>query len=123
MKFEMRSVVMMLALLGAGPMSAGCPVTLPANLGDCADGTTLTWSEVEPIFAENCAGCHSSTLSGDDRNGAPEDVDFDSPDWARDADWLTWSQIHSERMPDDGPMSSPEDALLVWEWLSCGGPD
>jgi mono/diheme cytochrome c family protein len=30
------------------------------------------------VFATNCLTCHSSELTGDDRNGAPEGADFDS---------------------------------------------
>ncbi|MEZ4320840.1 MAG: hypothetical protein R3F61_25410 [Myxococcota bacterium] len=96
---------------------------LPDDLGTCADGTALTWADVEPVFTPNCARCHASTLTGPDRNGATVGVDFDAPETARNGAFLTWSQIYTEKMPKTGDLLSTDDALLIWEWLSCGGPE
>lgn len=107
----------LLALVACGPEP------LPDTLGDCPDGNLVSWADVEAIFATNCARCHSSDLTGDDRNDAAEYVDFDSADSARVNDFLTWSMIWSEQMPPDQAGMSEEEAWIVWEWLSCGGPE
>ena len=103
----------------------GCPSGgLPTDLGECPDGSSVSWPDVEPVFAENCTRCHSSELvTPDARSNATEGFDFDSAEAARSSAWLVWSQISSERMPNDADFTSDDDALLVWEWLSCDGPE
>lgn len=93
---------------------------LPVELGECPDDSVL-WEDVAPLFAESCAGCHSSELEGADRQGAAELVNYDTPEAAYQNDFLTWSTIWSGQMPPAGPLDDA-DALLIWEWLSCGGP-
>ncbi|MCB9674655.1 MAG: hypothetical protein H6737_06020 [Alphaproteobacteria bacterium] len=95
---------------------------LPTELGDCASGTSLTWVDVEPIFVESCTSCHSTTLEGPLRNSAPAAVNYDTPEVARNGAFSTWTQIRLERMPLTGGPLVEDDALVVWEWLSCGGP-
>lgn len=111
-----------LPLVASLLLLGGCPSGLPDSLGDCADGTELTWADAGPVFAEHCADCHSSTLSGDARQGATEGVDFDTPDAARSPAFLAWSQIWTGAMPEGDAMEDV-DALLLWEWLSCDGPE
>jgi len=108
----------------AAALLAACPTEqLPADLGDCPDNSTMTWTVAEPLFAEHCAGCHSSQLiTPAERQNATEGVNFDTAEGARAQDWLAWSQVRTGAMPQDGPLS-PADALLLWEWWSCGGPD
>jgi hypothetical protein len=48
-------------------------------------------------------------------------VDFDTADAAAAPGWLAWSQIQRGLMPKEGELPR-EDALLLWEWWSCGGP-
>lgn len=109
---------------------ANVDTELPDDLGTCPTGSTVTWATVEPIFSANCVRCHSSTLVGDDRNGAPEGVHFNSAADARrptgeDRDYA-YERIRLGEMPDDGPTEgyvSTDDALLLWEWWSCQGPE
>ena len=56
----------------------GCPsLTAPqANPGDPIDGDTYA-TFAAPLFADFCTRCHASTLTGDDRNGAPVGYDWD----------------------------------------------
>lgn len=100
----------------------GCPQELPDSLGDCADGTELAWSDVEPVFTAECTTCHASDLGVGDRSGAPVGSDFDTPEAAISGSFLTWAQIQGGRMPPGGTLEYA-DGLLVWEWLSCGGPE
>lgn len=113
---------MLLALIAA--LVAACTSdVLPTDLGDCPEDGSLTWAAAGPVLAEHCADCHSSELlTPEDRQDATEGVDFDSAEGARAQDWLAWSQIRTGRMPKDGELST-EDALLLWEWWSCGGPE
>lgn len=61
-------------------------------------------------------------MTPEDRQDATVGVDFDTPEAARAPAWLAWSQIRSERMPKDGSLDA-EDALLLWEWWNCDGPE
>ncbi len=104
---------------------AGCPSgDLPSDLGECPDGSSVSWVDVQPVFAGNCTRCHASELvTSDERSDATEGFDYDSAEAARSSAWLVWSQISSGRMPKDAEFTTAEDALLVWEWLSCDGPE
>jgi hypothetical protein len=42
----------------------------------------ITWTQAQPVFAEYCTPCHAATVQGAARNGAPDDVNFDSADAA-----------------------------------------
>ena len=112
-----------LVSLGALLFLAACPsAELPSDLGECPDGSSVSWEQVQPVFAENCTRCHSSELvTPQERSDATEGFDFDSAEAARSSAWLVWSQISSGRMPNDAEFDA--DALLVWEWLSCDGPE
>lgn len=104
--------------------SATTEEVLPIELGDCADGTVLGWADVEAIWADGCTSCHSTALTGDDRNGAAEFFDYDTAAAAIGGNsFLTWSMIYSGQMPKNtGPLPDDERWVL-WEWLSCGGPE
>jgi len=103
----------------------GCGGTaLPTSLGDCADGTDLTWTEIEPILEANCLRCHDSALTGPtDRQQAPANSNYDTPQAARSEPDTTWFNVQSGRMPNDAVFTSDADALDLHEWLSCGGPE
>ena len=96
---------------------------LPEDLGDCPEESAIAWSSVEAIFADNCTRCHSSELTGASRRAATEGYDYDSAAAANgDPEW-TWERIAKGQMPNDSGFSSDADALLVREWLACGGPE
>lgn len=105
--------------LGACPAEDTGP---PAALGDCPPESTVVWSDVQPIFGTYCTHCHSTTLEGDDRNGAPEDVNLDTIDGAQ-PDWLVWQMVWTGQMPEDRVIVPEEDKWLIYEWLSCGRPE
>lgn len=110
------------ALVGAWLLGA-CEPELPAELGDCPEDSTVGWAEASAVFEANCTRCHHSELEGDDRNGAEELVNFDTREAASQNDFLVWSMIWPERMPPDADPMSEDEAWIVWEWLSCGGPE
>ncbi len=115
-------VVLMPLFIGCSVGDGGTP--LPASLGDCPDDSVISWADVEPAFAANCTRCHHFDLTGGARRAAPRWVDYDTPERAMDAaaPEESWRQIAEQGMPSDQPISSAEDALLIWEWYSCGGP-
>ena len=87
----------------------------------------ITWSDVEAIFASNCTSCHSSENTGTARVGAKELVDYDTADLAYNSSGttpeITWYEIYVSSMPPGQYNVVPDaDALLIHEWLSCGGP-
>ena len=96
-------------------------VELPDSLGQCEPSEMVGWSEVEPLFALHCTSCHSSELEGAERQGASTGIDYDSLDTARLNGELTWQLVRSGQMPLQGTVPF-DDAMIIWEWLSCGGP-
>ena len=90
--------------------------------GECDADSMVVWSEVEPIFQSHCTACHASELEASDRQGAPVGIDYDQAEHARLNSELTWQLIRTGQMPLQGTVPF-EDAMMVWEWLSCGGPE
>ena len=75
------------------------------------EGFTLTW----------CTPCHTSHLSGDDRQGATDGVDFDTKEGA-----LEWIDRIEARATGDAPTMPPTggppsgDLEALAEWIYCG---
>ena len=90
--------------------------------GDCPEGSTVLWADVEPLFSDNCTACHSSELSGDEREEAPAGYDYDSVEAARAHPNWTWAEIKLGHMPPSGALPE-QDQQLIREWLACGGPE
>jgi uncharacterized membrane protein len=104
----LRSTVFLLLVLA----TAAC------DPGDCPEGSTVSWTDVEPLFAEHCISCHSSELSGDDRVEAPENYNYDTMEAAQAHPNWTWAEIKLGHMPPTDPLSE-EEQELVREWLAC----
>ncbi len=102
---------------------SGCPIEVPAELGDCADGTDLTFADASVVFDQYCTECHSSELSSpQDRQSATPGWDYDTAAAAqRDPD-ETWRRIYTENMPNNSEMEDA-DKVIIWEWYSCGAPE
>lgn len=80
-----------------------------------------------PKYAEmtaawgKCTNCHSSTLTGGSRAGAPTGIDFDKYDAAvMDAD-RALSEVESGAMPPGGGLSGSEKTQII-NWASCDTP-
>ncbi len=112
---------------GGGPdaqLVNGCPsLTEPqASPGDPIDGDNLD-NFALPLLAQFCTRCHASTLSGDDRNGAP--IGFD---------WDVEASIRAELprirnavgvfnfMPVNPPLLSCEQRQRLVRWIDAGAP-
>jgi uncharacterized membrane protein len=101
-------------------LGSGCPPEeLPSTLGDCAEGTELTWEQTKVVLDAHCTRCHSSALGEGERNDAPLLMNFDTEEDVFAHAYASWPQIWIGRMPKDtGPMPY-DDAMILWEWFSC----
>lgn len=86
---------------------------------DCDREPPLTYDNFGKGFLGlHCTGCHSSLLKPEQRNLAPEGVDFDTLKGV-----LTWAERIEDRTlaqtmpPSGGP--TPEELDRVAEWLAC----
>lgn len=116
---SMRLVVITICLSAC--LLSGCD----DGLGSCDESTVMA-AEASGTLIGKCTTCHSSSLTGDARAGAPAGLDFDSEGgrakWAEEM----WIEIDTGRMPPPAPAGSGElsaaekDAMRGW--LACGAP-
>ncbi len=95
---------------------AGAP---DADTSACADAPhDVTWDGyARGFFLTYCAACHSESAT--DRYGAPEGVDFDTPQQVLDqAERVRARVIEAQTMPLGGGVP-PEDLALLATWLDC----
>lgn len=108
------------------PVSSGGPnsaIPVP-SLIDCSQGTTLSWDNFGRQFIRRyCSGCHSASLNGSGRQGAPTDMNFDTHAEALEfrVDMLLHAASNGAKMPPGVPVGRDERALFS-EWLKCGAP-
>lgn len=98
---------------------AGCGDDLDETCGD----SYLTYETFGAPFVANwCRGCHSRDQPVEQRQMAPEDINFDTRDDVRRlADRVRLRAGAGGTMPPAGGPSEMERVLLV-EWLGCGAP-
>ncbi|MCA1663869.1 MAG: hypothetical protein LC659_06310 [Myxococcales bacterium] len=102
---------------GCPPWSA--PVTTPDG---GAGGDTWT-SFARPLFATDCTRCHSSTLSGSARNGAPAGYDWDVEAAVR----AHLGEIRGaigvgNFMPPSDPRPTCDERRRVVRWIDAAAP-
>ncbi len=92
------------------------------DLSETCDGAPVTtWDNFGAGFlTENCQPCHASTSP--DRQGAPEDVVFDTEEhvWSVAPAILEMATGEDPLMPPRGGVSE-EDRYRLEVWLTCGG--
>jgi hypothetical protein len=104
---------------GGGSTDTTCP----------PGGTTLTAQNFgQPFLQSYCTRCHSSTLSGAQRNGAPPGLDWDMLEVVRahademnERAGVTNGNVNTS-MPPSAPRPTNEERRQLAEWLSCGAP-
>jgi hypothetical protein len=92
---------------------------------NCPNGSLLTYENFgEAFLTRYCTDCHARDLTGENRFGAPEEINLDRPQ-----DVSTWRSLilttagageKSSMPPGARNISSSERSRLV-EWLNCGG--
>lgn len=87
---------------------------------------SLTYENFGMSFmASYCTSCHSSTLSGADRNGAPAGEDFDTIEGILaaaehiDEHAAAGPDAANEDMPPSGPMPTDAEREMLGAWLAC----
>ncbi len=96
----------------------------------CPEDSELTYANFgEKFMNDYCVSCHSSELSGDERNGAPSDHDLDSRQGIINSNLEHISleaaggpNGFNRDMPEDGPEPTDDERLKLGEWLACGVP-
>lgn len=106
---------------------AGCggPDPTPTE-SVCPPGSTLTYANfAQPFMESYCTGCHSSTLTGSARMGAPAFHDFDTEGGilavADHVDEYAAAGPASVNtiMPPSGDLPTEEERRQLGEWLAC----
>ena len=96
----------------------------------CPADSTLSYDSFGKAFMDRyCVRCHSSTLSGSERNGAPSDHDFDTLDGLHatepehiDEQAAAGPDHVNTAMPPDDPRPSEAERRELGEWVACGMP-
>jgi hypothetical protein len=91
---------------------------------DCETADVPSYAEMT-VFDEVCTNCHSTALAGDDRNDAPENVNFDTyedaSDLATEAVHMVWIG-EMPQQPEDFPITEAQKQEL-YAWGLCGTPE
>ncbi len=106
----------MLGCAGAGADTASADA--------CADAPIVTYASFGRGFlTQECQGCHASTVTGDARQGAPDEVHFDAVDdvWIHADRILARASGEAPTMPPQAGTDADDRALLAW-WLTCAEP-
>lgn len=100
-----------------------------ASGATCPATQTLTYDNFGKAFMESyCTRCHATTLTGDARQGATADHDFDRIELIRvfsnhiDEMAAAGPASVNTAMPPSGPTPSEADRRKLGEWLACGAP-
>ena len=102
---------------GCPPWTA--PLTTPAG---GAGGDTWT-SFAQPFFASYCTRCHSSTLTGAARNGAPDGYNWDDEAAVRaHLDMIRTAVGVGNFMPPSDPRPPCDDRRRIVRWIDADAP-
>jgi len=113
-------------LLGAcaGDSGEGTP-----SGAECPEESSLTWETFgENFMASYCTRCHSGSLSGSARNGAPNDHNFETLQLVQDqlehidTQAAAGPSAVNEEMPLGAPMPTEAERRQLGEWIACGAP-
>lgn len=112
--------------LSCGPPT---PATGKPTGATCPSSQTLTYANFGKSFVQTyCLRCHSATVAGAARNGAPDDHNFDALEdvkpLAEHIDELAGAGPAGTNtlMPNGDPLPSVQERRNLSEWLACGAP-
>lgn len=114
------------ALLGCSGSSGRGPPTGAV----CPTDSALTYHNfAKPFMEKYCNECHSRSLRGEDRQGAPSFHDFDTLNGIR----VVWDHVDmtsasgpnatNDSMPPESPTPTLEERKQLGEWLACDMPE
>jgi len=86
--------------------------------------TVPTFDQVT-AFSQVCTNCHSSTLTGDARNDAPEDINFDDYASAKAHAEKAAEEVFEGAMPpaSANEMLTADQEQDLYLWALCGTPE
>ena len=88
--------------------------------------TDLTYDNFAAGFMTTyCTGCHSSALTGADRQGAPEGIDYDTLDGVvAQLERIRVRAVEDGTMPPQAADATPtaDELDQLAEWIDCGAP-
>lgn len=120
---------LVLGLLVACGSDGPTSVFGPPTESTCPPSSTLTYETFGKKFMEDyCTRCHSSTLVGAARQGAPSFHDFDFVEGIRpladhiDETTASGPAATNLGMPEDGNKPTLAERQQLGEWLACGAP-
>ncbi|MCA9695061.1 MAG: hypothetical protein KC636_36110 [Myxococcales bacterium] len=92
--------------------------------GDCVQGDAPSFTEVD---FSSCTHCHDSSKSGADRQAAPDSVNYDNYDDAKQNASQGAARVDNSSSPmppatSDGPALSAEAKAQIIDWANCGTP-
>lgn len=99
-------------------ISAGCGT---GPLGECPPNSKNQQDLGSFVLYTTCTGCHSSSLTGEEREGAPAGSDYDNPELVRPQSEEIYEWVQSGTMPPDGGLNA-EQMEAVRVYLACGAP-
>lgn len=115
-------------LLGAASLTSGCSGEKPTE-SVCPPAQTLTYANFGmKFFTDYCTGCHAANMSGQEREGAPAEINLDTLEgirmWSADVDRnaAAGPAATNTSMPPKSPSPSDEERRRLGEWLACGAP-
>jgi len=101
----------------------------PPTEATCPQGSTLTYASFGASFMDRyCTRCHSSTLTGAARMGAPAFHDFDTLSGVKvvsdhiDEAAASGPASTNTGMPPDGSLPTMLERQQLGEWIACGLP-
>jgi uncharacterized membrane protein len=118
-----------IALAGCGSDDKD-PVESKPTGSTCPTGSTLTYESFGRQFMEKyCTRCHSSSVSDDQRQGAPSDHNFDTLDNIHDTpaehideQAAAGPNAVNTAMPPSDPRPTEAERKQLGEWLACDAP-
>ena len=109
----------MVVLLSNGCAALTSPVASPGD--DIGGDTWATYAQ--GFFASYCTRCHSSTLTGNARNGAPDGYNWDQQASVKTHGAMIRMEVGAnDEMPVSMPFPSCEERLRISKWLDAGQP-
>lgn len=90
---------------------------------DCSQQVP-TFAEVT-AFSQVCSDCHSTALSGEDRNDAPANINFDNYESAKANAEHGAEEVFEGEMPPEGSGATLTEAQKeeIYLWSLCDTPE